>query len=514
MTNPAENLKSVMEYFGITNNELAKAIEVDPSLVSRWLSGQRRIKAASASMDSLVEYILNRSKRVHDIEWLKTQFEKDGLPTELSTVYRVKQNLIMWLASDGEALRRNLGSSSSASVTKESPHKKTRTLNENASDSMTKIGYLDIALGMKQLLSEFPDESSMDIFLSNDEIATAVSEDVSRLLLHVVTKSKLHIRLLVCISGNTQALSRLIDTYMQPLVSGHVSLLVVHGMTQTVTNQMHIILPEKYAVLITETPKTAAPPVAVIVREKAFVREIQLSFERSICYAHPVLNVYDDNFSRNILEILYVEFATPGNLDIVKDSINPMYMTADAYDRFLLTHGHSKAEYTWRSAEFVRFKSGMDEILKGGAVFREILSLSRLNQIAQDGFCRMPGLYFMKKGFVKLDAEGCAAILDGYIHYLNTVPNFNVLILDDITMLHADNCWQLKQNHHLAINHWSGDEPVMIHSDQLLLIREFQMHFDSLWAQGEGCIGNRSGIIDTLQDVLARLSERHSKRHI
>jgi hypothetical protein len=181
-------------------------------------------------------------------------------------------------------------------------------------------------------------------------------------------------------------------------------------------------------------------------------------------------------------------------------------MTIDAYEHFLLTQGHSEEEFAWRSAEFIRFKSGMDETLKGGLVFREILSLARLNQIAQDGFCRMPGLYFMFKGFVNLDAEGCAAILNGYIYYLNTVPNFHLLILDDISMLHTDNCWQLKQNHHVAINHWSGNEPVMIHSDQLLLIREFQMHFDSLWAQGSGCIGNRSGVIDTLQDVLERLT--------
>ncbi|AHF11424.1 MULTISPECIES: helix-turn-helix transcriptional regulator [Dehalobacter] len=507
MMQPTEKLKLMMDYFGISNNELAKALMVDPSLVSRWLNGQRLLKASSVPMDALAEYILARSQRVYDIEWLKAQFEKDGLPTDISTVYRTKQNLIMWLASDGEALRRNLGSSPSALVTKESILKKTRTFSVNDSESLVKIGYLDIALGLEPLLAELADESGVDIFLSNDEIATVVSEDVSRLLLHMIAKSKLRIRLLVCISGNTQAMSRLIDTYMQSLVSGHIRLSVVHGLTQTVTNQMHLIIPEKYAVLITETPKNAAPSVAMIISDAAFVQETQKSFEQTIRYAQPVLNIYGDDYSRNILEIIYSEFATPGALDVVKDNINPMYMTPYAYDRFLGTQGHNEEELSWRSAEFIRFKSGMDETLKGGAVFREILSLARLNKIAQDGFCRMPGLYFMNKGFVILDAEGCAAILSGYVHYLNCVPNFNLLILDDITLLHANNCWQLKQNHHVAINHWSGPEPVMIHSDQLLLVREFQAHFDSLWAQGEGFIGNRSGVTAILQDVLIRLKE-------
>jgi len=509
MTQPTEKLKLMMDYFGISNNELAKALIVDPSLVSRWLNGQRLLKASSASMDALVEYILARSQRVHDIEWLKAQFEKDGLPTDISTVYRTKQNLILWLASDGEALRHNLGSSPSASVTKEGTLKKTRIISVDDFDRLVKIGHLDIALGLEPLLAALPAESGVDIFLSNDEIATAVSEDVSRLLLHIIAKSRLRIRLLVCISGNTQAMSRLISTYMQSLVSGSIRLSVVHGLTQTVTNQMHLIIPEKYAVLITETPGNTAPPVATIVGDKAFVRETQKSFEQTIRYAQSVLNIYGDDYSRNILEIIYTEFATPGDLDVVKDNINPMYMTPDAYDSFLRTLGHSEEELAWCSAEYFRFKSGLDQTLQGGAVFREILSLARLNQIAQDGFCRMPGLYFMNKGFVVLDAEGCAAILNGYIHYLNSVPNFHLLILDDLTLLHANNCWQLKRNHHVAINHWSGADPVMIHSDQLLLVREFQAHFDSLWAQGEGCIGNRSGVTATLQDVLKRLTVRN-----
>lgn len=509
MTNPAENLKSVMEYFSITNKELAKAIEVDPSLVSRWISGQRKIKASGTAMNSLAEFILSRSKRVHDIEWLKTQFEKDGLPTDLSTVYRVKQNLIMWLASDGRELRRNLGKDSSAPDMKKSANAKTAVHSYPGSHGEIKIGCLEIALGVNPLLSSLPAGGSADIFLSHDGVSVAINEDFTRLLLHRIEEKNLKVRLLVCVSGNTQSMSHLIHTYMKPLISGHIRLSVVHGMTQTVTNHMHLIIPEKYAVLITETLRTAAPPVAAIVGDKAFVSEMQKSFEKAICYAQPVLNIYGDDFSRNILEIIYTEFAMPGALDVVKDSINPMYMTPDNYDRFLRTQRHSEEEFAWRSAEFKRFKAGMDDTLKGGAVFREILSLARLNQIAQDGFCRMPGLYFMNKGFAELDAEGCADILNGYISYLNTVPNFHVLILDDITLLHADNCWQLKQNQHVAINNWSGKEPVMIHSGQLLLIREFQMHFDSLWAQGNECIGNRSGIISVLQDVLGRLTERY-----
>lgn len=49
----------------------------------------------------------------------------------------------------------------------------------------------------------------------------------------------------------------------------------------------------------------------------------------------------------------------------------------------------------------------------------------------------------------------------------------------------------------------------MIHSDQLILLRKFQAHFDSLWAQGLGGIGNRSGMIAILHEVTATLRALH-----
>jgi hypothetical protein len=506
---PNENLKSVLEHFGLTNLALAKALELDPSLVSRYLSGHRQLKAASLQMEALADFILSRSRRVKDMEWLKEQFQAVGLPTELSTVYRFKQNLTMWLASDGEKLRKNLGASLPGDIAGcQPPISRSQYNHMEAADSAVKLGCLQIVLELDPLLKAMPCGSVADIFLSSDQITTTVNEDVAALLLRSMDEGNLKIRMVVCVSGDTKAMSALIDTYMSALILGYIQLSMVHGMTQTVTNQMHLILPERLAVLVTETPGSAAPPVAVVLREPSFIAEIQKSFEQAARYAHPVLNIYGDDYSRNILEIIYQEFCTPGALDVVKDSVNPMYMPEEAYNRVLRQHGHSGAEYAWRSTEFTRFKSGLDETLRGGSVFREILSLSRLNRTVQDGFCRMPGLYFMKKGFVHLDAQGCNDVLNGYISYLEAFPNFHLMILDDITLLHSDNCWQLKQNRHLAINHWNGPEPVMIHSDQLLLLREFQTHFDSLWTQGKGGIGSRANVISILRDVARRLETK------
>lgn len=57
-----------MEHFGLTNLALAKALELDPSLISRYLSGQRQLKAASPQMEAIADFILTRGKRVADMD--------------------------------------------------------------------------------------------------------------------------------------------------------------------------------------------------------------------------------------------------------------------------------------------------------------------------------------------------------------------------------------------------------------------------------------------------------------
>ncbi len=509
MATPNKNLKAVIEYLGITNLEMAKALDYDPSLISRYLTGHRVFKASSKQMDEITDYILSRTASVRDVEWLKTQFAEAGLPTDATTVFRLKQCLIMWLATDGETLRNNLGRTIPGDIAGTVPAgQRPEQTGAAEIDCDVKIGGLEIVLALRPALFALPRGATISIFLSSGRIATATNEDMSALLCELILTNELHIDMVVCVSANTRAVSKLLDGYMQPLISGHVRLSMVHGMTQTVTSSMHILLQTGYAMLVTETTGINAPPIATVIRNADFVREMQDSFDVAARYAQPILSIYDDNYSRNILEILYMEFCTPGALDVIKDSLNPLYMTTRDYDRFLQTRGHSPEEYAWRSNEFVRFKGGMDAVLQSGSPYREILSLSRLNDVAARGCCQMAGLYFMERGYIDLDAEGCLAILNGYIECLERLPNFSILILDDLDELHHNNCWHLKQNQSLGINNWQGKEPVMIHSDQLMLLREFQARYDTLWAKGAGAIGSRANVISILRDVAGRIAKQ------
>lgn len=502
MSIPNRNLRSVFDYLGLSNIEVAKTLHYDPSLISRYLSGQRHLKAASPQLDAIAELILSRSQRVRDVEWLTEQFVAAGLPTEMATVYRFKQNLIMWLATDGDTLRHNLGGDPQGGLHKPEPE-------AEQPQGAVRVGTLQIAMELQSVLGALPRGTVTDVFLSSDQLNTIVDADIMALLINLIAKTDLHIRMVVCVTTNTQAMSQIVNGYMGALVSGHVQLSVVHGMTQTVTNQLHLIVPNIYALLVTETTGRLARAVATVVRDAEYVQEMESSFGVAWRYAQPILNLYDDHFTRNVIETFYMEFCMEGALDIIKDNLNPMYMQEEEYFRFLATRGHSAEEFKWRCSEYHRFKVDLEANLQKGVQYREILSLKRLNDIAQRGLCRMAGNYFMENGYIELDTRGCLDILEGYARYMELYPNFRLLVLDDFDVLHESSCWHLKQNHHIAINYWRGTEPVMIYSDQLTLLREFQTHFDKLWSVGAGAIGNQLNVVAVLKDVERRMRLAH-----
>lgn len=149
----------------------------------------------------------------------------------------------------------------------------------------------------------------------------------------------------------------------------------------------------------------------------------------------------------------------------------------------------------------------MDGVLRGSR-FREVLSLTKLNEIAETGRCRMPSMYFFGTGIWQIDAEDCVDVLDGYIRYLNDIPNFEVVLLEDEGLFMENSCWHIKNNKHIMIHSWNAEKPIMVYSDQLVLIDEFQKHFDHLWSQINTAGVSKRRAVEMLTDIRDRCKRR------
>lgn len=502
MSAPATNLKKILDQLKISNIVLSKAVNVDPSLVSRWLNGQRQIKLSSEVLDKLSGFLFNKVQLMNCTDWLKNQMELDGLFFDYATSDALQKGFRLWLANDGFYVNE----------TRDMVRTGNNVLPELYVQNENRIqtGFVEISAFLDGFLKALPDGSKIDVHLSSEDAGFLLHDAISKIFFDTMLDKKIHMRLVISLTNNTTAMSRLLSHYIQAIVEGLLNISVVHNMTQAITNQSTFIIGDELVFIVCETPKSLAPPIGTPIYETSFLREAKKSFDRAYNFSQPLFQRFNDGFTRNILEILYQEYAMPGNLDVIKDNVNPLCMSLKEYDRVLKSFGDADEQFKWRSDEFARFKTGMEEILKNDSAIREILSLKRLEQIAKKGRCKMPGLYFMYPGIAYLDAPGCLAVMEGYIDYLKHAHNFHVIILDDMPLLHENCCWHLKQNMSLTLNGWTKDENITIFSTQLMLTHEFQMIYNDLWDRENYSEGKRKKTIQTLQDIAGQLKKNHN----
>lgn len=484
----SRNLKALMTQLSITSAQLAKTLNVDPSLISRWLRDGCGARKASQHALAIGEYVASRRLSPENRAWLcaaLARVEGSGVSPE---------RIALWLypradlpapqpSTDSEGDFSNLLvlKSFRDAVAVREPAASMPPSEPAASLSVCR-GSMEIAALLHRELFNAKNELPINLFLTSEAIESAVDAQIISVIHKLTVEKRLNVRVLVQSANNSAMSSRLVGAYMPLLVLGRLSLSIVQGTPQTFTASMNIIIPGRSAIIVTEAVQKSSPAFATIIREPELLSNMMDNFESTLRFARPLMTAYDDSFARNIIEAFFEEYGRPGSLDVIKCGLNPMYMSVAQYGKVIEKFGHRDEQYRWRLAEFTRFKAAMDDVLATSR-FREVLSLPKLRRIALEGRCRMPSMYFMDAGVWYLDAADCVDMLSGYIRYLETCPSFQLLLVEDESLFSENSCWHIKSNKHVMIHSWNVDHPIMVYSDQLLLIDEFQRHFDHIWEQ-------------------------------
>ncbi len=245
------NLRLLLEYFEVPNRDLAKAINVSPSMVSNWVQGKRALRASSGSVVAIADYVLSKRKmEVRDITWLKKQFEHAGISADFDFASDIKRNLIIWLADDGQEVL-EIFKKADIQITNEqqddvlSPYLYSigpagRIYND---DYSARAGVLDISLRLGRIFETMKEATTIDICLSSETVATIMEDVFIAEIMKASQTKKIYLRMLVALSDNSTALSRIIAAYTPMIVAGKMELYISHGMMQPMIHQtsLHFI---------------------------------------------------------------------------------------------------------------------------------------------------------------------------------------------------------------------------------------------------------------------------------
>jgi len=511
-----KNLRVILEYFEIPNKDLAQAINVSPSLISNWVQGKRSLRTSSGYVAAIADCIL--SKKVltsRDITWLKKQFKLCGLSSDFDTYSDIKRSLIIWLADDGQEVLEIFQKTGNMQLANEpadaSPSPEYlysigpagRLYSE---DYSARAGVVDISLRLGRIFDTMAQGMTVDICLSSETASTIVEDVFLAEILKAFRTKDMRLRMIIALSTSSIALTRIISAYLPMIAKGSMEIYISHGMMQPMIHQTSVFVPNTCAVAITELPDSYSPPAALFITENSFLKDAAAGFDRVVRYAQPLMQFYHENNIKGIVDLFYREFCAEGDLDIQSDGINPLMLEREEYIRILEQKGFKGNALEWRSEEYLRIKDGFQSNLKNGTVFREIITAEFLKDMVINGSCSLPSLYFMDTGRTLLDQKSCAAILKGYRRMLKNYPNYHLSVTPRMAE-DQQSTRHLKHSRHLTLNPWKSARPMLIYSEQMLMIHEFQTYFNELWMNLSA--GTREKTMTLLNVMAEQFEEAH-----
>lgn len=364
-----------MEYYDIQNRELAQAINVSPSMVSNWVQGKRALRTSSGSVTAIADYIL--SKRLptsRDITWMKKQFEQAGIFTNFDSAADIKRSLIIWLSDDGPEVLEILKRTGSTHIGNEQPDLSNSQYLHSigpagriySNDYSVRAGVADISLRLGRIFETMAENVTIDIYISSDTVSIIMEDVFMAEIIRAFKEKGLRIRMLVALSSNSTALSRIINTYSQMIVNGSMEIYASYGMLQPMIYQTSIFIPDTCAVSITELPDSYSPPAAIFITENRFLKDYSDNFDRILRFAQPLMHFYPESLSKGIVDLFHSEFRDEGDLDILSNTVNPFMLEYKEYIEILEQQGFKASALEWRKEEFHRLKDGFENNLKTG----------------------------------------------------------------------------------------------------------------------------------------------------
>lgn len=509
------NLKALLEYFEIPNRDLAQAINVSPSMISNWVQGKRALRMSSGSVAAIADYVLSkRFLTSRDIAWLKKHFEQAGISADFDSVADIKRNMIIWLADDGQEVLNILQKRENICIANEQAE--TPILPQYlysigpagriySDDYSARAGAVDISLRLGRIFETMDEGLTIDICLSSETVSTITEDVFITEIIKACREKNMRLRMLIALSSNAMAVSRIITAYAQMVVNGSMEIYISHGMLQPMIHQTSIFVPKTCAVAIIELPDSFSPPAALFITENLFIKDAADGFERVVRYAQPLMQFYHENNTKGIVDFFHREYRYEGDLDILSDGINPLMLESEEYIEILKQRDFKGNALKWRSEEYLCIKNGLENNLKSGAIFREIISAEFIKNMVINGTCELPALYFMDTGNARIGHKACIGILKGYIRMLKTYPNYHLSIARQLDE-NQQGTWHIKHGRHITFNPRKEAQPMLIYSDQMIMIHEFQMVFNELWVNlSAGTRENTISLLDRMIEEIVRI---------
>ncbi len=488
----SEKLNLLMSENKISAAKLARDIHVDPSNVSRWLSGKRIPKAPfEGEPDSedmvavLSSYFFERCGSVRQ-EWLRGVTGIGQAPDD-----DFRKKLADWFLNGAPIVD---------------------TLRSSVADAAAAFMGFDGLQTAASLLAEAARKSSgaskVYVYISSEHSSILIHERLGELLKALYRMYNEPLVLVMEQGFDYERISQVIGVLMPHMQAGILEVYYISSSEKYLCYNISI-LAENAGMIMTTQPQGGSPDscVSVFVQTGAFARQMKTVLLKLSAGARPLFRFMRSAGETNSRSAAL--FDERGELFLRGALPNILHAKADAYARLLKAAGAPREAVRYRAGVFEEQQQRFRRSLENGEKVFESWSIQAINDLIKSRTEYLPPPFSAYRGGT-LPGIFAKSLLEGMLKNLREFENFNVLLTNEESsgafFSGPESTLKIKEDSFLIYQTLSGGEELQACSENLPLVSACTRQFREQWKNSSGIKG-RENVIAAIKDKIAKMED-------
>ncbi len=503
----ADKLSWLMKHFNITNNKLAKAISVDPSLVSKWVNGKRTPPAKSLHIFQIAEFFL---KLPHDeyAQTLLTEILAQYFPDlDLDNFIARRRAMIEWLAEEELPARGKLrpdhekasvSSGESFSPLAAMPgYYETFAGNQGKREAVLKL--LDAALGSHE---------GIELLLVSQENVNWITEDEEFLLKWKQKLAELvgrghRIKIIHTVNRDISQITTMINNWIPMHLTGKVESYYHPRYDEPALLKSVFICPKKIALLAFSTSGSDSE-FTFCFADKTVLSLMEIYYRSYLAQCRPLIRGFAGNDIMNIPnEVIGLQIRT-GYFYTLRDSLLLHSIPPDLFARILERSNLSRAEKVRR----IKLQRHYAELFQHSVKFnrfREICPLAAIDMMVGENTYVCSHCEYLLLDGIEMTGEELREYLTGIITALEEYENYELILYNSRPPLIPENVSFYFKEDYYALVFSNSDLPYAIEINEANILFAFEDYFEEIYEQIPINNRNKSWVIKKLKKRIAQI---------
>ena len=503
----ADKLTRLMKNFNVTNHKLAKAISVDPSLVSKWVNGKRTPPAKSLHIYQIAEFFL---KLPYDeyAQPLLTEILAQYFPDlDLDNYIARRRAMIEWLAEEKLPPLEKL----------QSNHVKAKTTyGESFAPLAGMPGYYETFAGyqgkrqavIRFLNTVLESTGTVELLLISQENIKWITEDEDfllkwKLLLAESAARGHRIKIIHTVNRDINQITTMINNWMPMHLTGQVESFYHPRYEEPALLKSVFIYPGKIALLAFSTP-TSESEYTFCFEDKTVLRLMEIYYRSFLAQCRPLIRGFSGNEILDISAEVIGSQVKPGYFYTLRDNLMLHLMSPDLFARIIERSDLSRPDKVKR-IELHRYYAELFQQSVKFNRFREICPLTAIDMLVGENAYVCPRCEYLLLDGIELTGEELREYLTCIITALEEYENYELILFSTRPSLIPENISFSFKEDYYAMVFSSVDRPYAIKTDEANILYAFEDYFEEIYGQIPINNRSKSWIIEKLKKRMAQI---------